>query len=216
MRRHVLLATLVVIAGCAGVGGGGEGADAADRPVLTGTATPAELSETTRSETRFAESGRGTHRLNTTISATIQGDVELSTTREVSVTTYRVTYRRDDGGAPAVFGLYSVPAVKPFERADLRKNPASGEPSSLVERAQATYEASPSAFGAGTESEARLLGTETTATRYETAVTLNGTETPVAVTVATARHGGDYVTAVAVVPADESVPVARLLGGVRH
>lgn len=216
MRRRLLAVglALVVLAGC----GGGSGPSAEDRPLLTGTATPAELSDATGDETGFAESGRGTRRLNTTISATIQGDVELTTTREVSVTTHRVSYRRGDGDAPAVFGLYSVPAVEPFERADLRKNPASEEPATLVDRAQTAYEVSPSAFGGGTASTVHLLGNETTATRYETTATLNTTEVPVVVTVATVRHGEDYVTAVAVVPADVEgdVDVETLLAGVRH
>jgi hypothetical protein len=216
MRRHALWSLVVllsvVLAGCGGTGGGGT-----PTPPLTGTATPAELSAATRAETGFTETTRTTARLNTTISATIQGDVELRTTRGVSVTTASVAYRRESESPSAAFGTYSVPAVEPFERADLVKNPAEGlSTAALATRAQRTYEVTETTE-VGTET-VTLFGNETTATRAEATGTREGETVDVVVTVATVRHGGDYVAAVAVVPASEaeSTPTARLFDGVTH
>lgn len=210
MRRRVLelgLVLVVVLAGC----GGGSGPSAEDRPLLTGTATAAELDPPTRTETGFDETDRDRSQVNTTISATIQGDVELRTTRRVSVTTVSVAYRRET----AAFGTYSVPAVQPFERADLVKNPVEGaDPATLVTRAQRTYAVSE--LSESRTTTVTLLGTETTATRYTGAATHDEESVQVRVVVATVRHDGDYVTAVTVTPEGESVPVARLFGGVTH
>jgi hypothetical protein len=217
MHRHALWSLVVllsvVLAGCGGAGR----SDGTPLPPLTGTATPAELSTATRAETGFTETTRTTDRLNTTISATIQGDVELRTTRDVSVTTASVAYRRDGSGPSAAFGTYSVPAVEPFERADLVKNPAGGlSTAALATRAQRTYEVTETTeIGTG---PVTLFGNETTATRAEATATREGEPVEVVVTVATVRHGGDYVTAVAVVPASEaeSTPTATLFDGVTH
>jgi hypothetical protein len=219
MHRRALvglgLALVVLVAGC---GGGGGGGDAPSGPPLTGAATAAELADGTRSEAGFVETGRATGRLNTTVSATIQGDVELRTTRRVNVTTASVSYRRErEGGDPTAFGTYSVPAVEPFERADLSKNPADGlAAAELADRAQDVY-AVTGTTAAGTTT-LTLLGNETRATRYEATGTRDGRETTVVVTVATVRHGSDYVTAVLVVPAADRdrVSAAALFDGVTH
>jgi hypothetical protein len=216
MRRRTLWC-LVVLLSIALAGCGGAGGDATPSPPLTGTATPAELSTAIREETGFVETTRAGGQLNTTISATIQGDVELRTTRDVSVTTASVGYRRTGEGPPAAFGTYSVPVVEPFERADLVKNPAEGlSTATLVTRAQRTYGiAETTEIGTGTVT---LLGTETAATRAEATATAEGETVDVVVTVATVRHEGDYVTAVVVVPASEaeSTPTATLFDGVTH
>lgn len=217
MRRHahlaLVLAVAVALAGC-----GGTGDDGTPRPPLTGTATAAELSPEIRNETGFTERAYTTGHLNTTISATVQGDVELRTTRRVNVTTVSVAYDRAEGeGPPVAFGTYSVPAVRPFQRADLTKNPAAGlSPAELATRSQHTYEISEtSETGRATLT---LLGTETRATRYAASATRDGERVAVVVTVATVAHGGDHVTAVVVAPEVErdSVPAATLFDGVTH
>jgi hypothetical protein len=211
MRRHVTLGLVlvVVLAGC-----GGGGADESTGPPLTGTATAAELTDDARTEAGLTERRRTTGQLNTTVSATIQGDVELRTTRRANVTTVSVSY---DGGESeregVVFGTYSVPAVQPFERANLTKNPADGlDPAALATRAQHRYEVRATTEVGQTTTT--VLGTETTATRYE--ATAGGDEQRLFVTVATVRHANDYVTAVVVVPTGASAPTATLFGGVTH
>jgi hypothetical protein len=218
MCRHarvvptLALAAAVVVAGCAGAGGG----DATPGPPLAGTATAAELADGVRSETGFAETGRTTRQLNTTVSATIQGDVELRTTRRVNVTTVSVAYERGgSGGSPVAFGTYSVPGVEPFERADLVKNPAEGlSPAELATRAQDTYTVTETTERGTTT--LTLLGNETTAARYAATATRGGEQVAVVVTVATVRHAGDYVTAAVVAPEGAAVETARLFGGVTH
>jgi hypothetical protein len=212
MRRRLLelgvgVVLVVALAGC----GGGSGPSAEDRPLLTGTADAAELDAAVRAETGFVEAGRHRGAVNTTISATIQGDVELRTTRRVDVTTVSVSYRRER----AAFGTYSVPGVRPFERADLTKNPVEGTPpAALATRAQRAYAVDElTAQGSATVT---LLGEETTATRYAGTATPDGEEVRVGVVVTTVRHDGDYVSAVVVAPSEEPVPLAALFGGVTH
>ena len=213
MRRHrlgpVLVVALVVLAGCGG-GGGGAGEDASTRPLLTGTASAAELDTTTQTETGVTETGRVRENVTTTISATIQGDVELRTTRRVNVTTVSVSYQ----GSETVFGTYSVPGVEPFERADLVKNPVEGVgPTTLATRAQRTYTVDE--LSKAGETTVTLLGNETTAVRYEGTATRTGECVDVDVVVATVYHDGDYVTA-AVITEGDLGSVETLFGGVRH
>lgn len=218
MRRHAYLAVALALAVAVALAGcGGTGGDGTPRPPLSGTASAAELTPEVRDATGFSERGRVTDRLNTTISATVQGDVELRTTRRANVTTVSVAYERPrEEGPPAAFGTYSVPSVRPFERADLTKNPAAGLSSAeLATRAQRTYEIrGTSETGTATVT---LLGNETRATRYTATATVDGEEVPVVVTAATVRHEGDHVTAVVVAPAaGRDPPTATLFGGVTH
>lgn len=214
MRRYVTLGLVlvVVLTGCGGGGGAGESTGSP----LTGTATAAELTDDARTEAGLTERRRRTDQLNTTVSATIQGDVELRTTRRANVTTVSVSYDggESEGEDGVVFGTYSVPAVQPFERANLTKNPADGlDPATLTTRAQHRYAVRETTEVGQTTTT--VLGTETTATRYE-ATAASDDEQRLFVTVATVRHANDYVTAVVVVPAGASAPTATLFGGVMH
>lgn len=214
MFRHLTLALVLVLAGCAG-GGGGEATT--DAPPLRATATPATVSPAALDDTGYAERRADTPRLNTTITATIEGDVTLRTTRDVSVTTARRVYARSTADGPAVVALYTVPGVQPFENADLVKNPADAlSTAALVTRAQPVYADVRDLSQVG-ERTVSLLGNETTLTRYRATATQNGTRTvTVAVAVATVAHGDDYVTVVAVTPRSADPPLGRLLGAVRH
>ncbi|MFB6194545.1 MAG: DUF6517 family protein [Haloplanus sp.] len=216
MSRRVTLAllvlTLVLVAGCAG--GGGD--EAADSPPLTGTAAPATLDPAVRNDTGYAERRADTSQLNTTITASIQGDVTLRTTRKATVTAARRVYVRPSSAGPAVVALYSVPAVEPFENADLRKNPAGAlSRAALVTHSQSVYADVRDVSQVGSRS-VTLLGNETTLARYRATATRNGSSTTVTAAVATVRHRGDYVTVVAVTPRGVETPFARLLGAVRH
>lgn len=215
MHRRVLtlgIVVLVAVAGCAGAGGG----DATDEPPLRATAAPATLDPATLDATGYAERRADAPPLNTTITARIEGDVTLQTTREVRATTARRVYARPTPEGPAVVGLHSVPSVKPFENADLRKNPAVGlSPADRLARAQSVYANVRDLSTAG-ERSVTVLGTEATLVRYRGVATANGTDHAVAAAVVTIAHGGDYVTVVVVTPRGRDAPLSRLLGAVRH
>lgn len=215
MSRCVLpVLALVVLAGCAGAGGGG-GTPTPDPPIRE-TATPATLDPTAFSATGYAERRADAPPLNTTITARIEGDVTLRTTRDVRATTARRVYVRSTPDGPAVVGLYAVPSVKPFENADLRKNPAVGlSPAERLARAQSVY-ADPRDLSTVGERSVTVLGTESALIRYRGTAGVNGTDRPVAAALVTVAHGDDYVTVGVVAPRGRDTPLDRLLGAVRH
>lgn len=204
---------LVVLAGCAG------GGTSEDSPPLRATATPATFESGALADLGYAERRADAPPLNTTITARIEGDVTLQTTRDVRATTGRRVYARSTPDGPVVVALYTVPAVRPFDNADLRKNPAVGlSPAALATRAQTVYADVRDASRAGAQS-VTMLGNRTTLTRYR-ATARNGSRTadprPVTVAVTAVAHGGDYVTLVIVRPRSADPSLRRLLGAVRH
>lgn len=218
MTRRVPLVTVLVfvlvLAGCMGVGGGGT--TPTPEPPLRATATPATLAPATLDATGYATHRADSPPLHTTVTARIEGDVTLQTTREVRATTARRVYVRSTPDGPAVVGLRSVPSVKPFENADLRKDPAAGlSPADRLARAQSVYAAVRVRSTTG-ERSATLLGTEATLTRHRGTARVNGTDRSVSAALVTVAHGGDYVTMAVVVPRGVEASLPRLLGGVRH
>jgi hypothetical protein len=209
----LLVSAVVVLAGCAGAGGG---AGTPDEPPLRATAAPATLDTATLDATGYAERRADSPPLNATITARIEGDVTLQTTREVRATTARRVYVRPTPDGPAVVGLYAVPSVQPFENADLRKNPAVGlSPAERLTRAQSVY----ADVGDLSETDDRSVTTldaEATLTTYRATATVDGTDRPVTAAVVTVAHGRDYVTVAVVTPRGRTAPLARLLGAVRH
>jgi hypothetical protein len=214
MRFTVVFAVLVLVAGCAG-GGGGAGTPT-DAPPLRATAAPATLDPATLDATGYAERRADAPPLNTTVTARIEGDVTLQTTRDVRATTARRVYARSTPDGPAVVGLYAVPSVEPFENADLRKNPASDlSTAALLTRAQTVYADLRNRSETG-ERSVTVLDTEATLSRYRATATHNGTDRPVTAAVVTVAHGGDHVTVAVVTPRARDAPLDRLLGAVRH
>ncbi|MFB6123789.1 MAG: DUF6517 family protein [Haloferacaceae archaeon] len=203
-RVSLLLAVTLLVAGCAGSGGGDESSSP-----LVADAAPATLDEATLSATGYAHVSTTREGLNTTVSAAIQGDVTLSTTRQVNATTVTAVYRRATDAAPVVVTLTSVPAVRPFERADLVKNPAAGR---SVAAFVAGYDVT------GVEEAGRrqvtLLGNETTLTAYTAAGSTDGRS--LRLVRATVLHEGDYVTLAVAAPSGATLRLARLLDGVAH
>lgn len=214
MYRTVVLVVLVAVAGCAGAGGGA--GTPTETPPIRATAAPATLAPAVAEATGYARRRADAPPLNTTVTARIEGDVTLQTTRRVRARTARRVYVRETSAGPAVVGLYAVPAVNPFENADLRKNPAAGlSPPTLAIRAQTVYADVRDVSQSGERSVA-MLGNGTTLTTYRATATDDGGSRAVAVAVATVAHGGDYVTIVVVTPAGRTAPLDRLLGAVRH
>lgn len=214
MSRRVLVGLLVVLAGCAGAGGGG--ATPTPEPPVRATATPASLDSTVLSATGYAEERADSPPLNATVTARIEGDVTLRTTRDVRATTARRVYARPTPDGPAVVGLHTVPSVKPFENADLRKDPAVGlSPAERLARAQSVY-ADPRDLSTAGERSVTVLGVEATLTRYRGMARVNDADRPVSAALVTVAHGGDYVTVAAVAPRGVDTSLSRLLGAVRH
>ena len=210
MRRQPLLAAtlafLVVLAGC---GGGGE---TDDGPIVA-EAAPATVDDAALSATGYDLVERSNRTTNTSVTLSVQGDVELNPTFDVRATTARAVYERETSAGRAVVGVLGVPGVKPSEALAAPRNPfADREVTALATDATgvAVRDARPTANGTVT-----VFGNETTLRRDE--ATAEG-DTPVTVGVALARRGGDFVYLVAVVPrgADERDRVARLAAAVRH
>jgi len=215
-RRTLTLGICSLLAGCAGAGG--DAGTPTDAPPIRATAAPATLAPATRDATGYAEERADSPPLNTSVTARIEGDVTLQTTREVRATTARRVYVRSTPDGPAVVGLHSIPGVQPFQNADLEKNPAVGvEPAERIGRAQSIY-ADPSDLSTVTERSVTILGVETALVRYRGTATTRADDADhaVAAAVGTAPHAGDYVTVVVVTPRDRDAPLARLLDGVRH
>jgi hypothetical protein len=213
-RRLLAVLALVVLAGCAGAGG--DGATPTPEPPIRATAAPATLDPAALSATGYAERRADAPPLNATVTARIEGDVTLQTTRDVRATTARRVYVRSTPDGPAVVGLHAVPSVKPFENADLRKDPAAGlSPADRFARAQTVY-ADVRVTSTTGERSVTTLGVEATLTRYRGTARVNGTDRSVAVALVTVAHGGDYVTVAAVAPRGVDASLPRLLGAVRH
>mgnify|MGYP000368569338 CR=1 FL=1 len=212
MLRALLLIVLIVVAGCAGSGGS---ATPTASPPLRATADPAVIAPSTLDATGYAERHADAPSLSTTVTARIEGDVTLQTTRDVRARTARRVYGRATPDGPVVVGLYAVPTVQPFENADLRKNPATGlSTADVLTRAQTVYDVrNLSQTG---QRSVTLLGTDATLTQYEGMATANGTDRPVTAAVVTVAHGDDYVTAAVVTPRGRDAPLVRLVEAVRH
>jgi len=214
MRRlAVALVVSILVAGCTGGGGAGT---PTDDPPLRATADPATLAAVALDATRYAERRADAPPLNTTITARIEGDVTLQTTREVRATTARRVYARSTPAGPIVVGLYAVPSVQPFDNADLRKNPAAGlSPAALFGRAQSVY-ADVRDLSTTDERSVSVLGTEATLARYRGVATRDDSTRSIDAALVTVAHGGDYVTVAVVIPRGRDAPLDRLLEAVRH
>ncbi|WP_435063399.1 DUF6517 family protein [Halobaculum sp. EA56] len=207
-RTVALLAVVaaVVLAGC---GGSGSGPDPA---VVDGS--PAALPADAASEAGYEPAGATNRTVNTTVTLSISGDVQLDVTREVSATVPVRRYVRSTDGGPARLALAAVPPVRPVPDRPEVRNPVATTPGRLVR----FLGGDPSLAGASFEHVANatvtLLGTETTLRVYAT--TADGRDYRVAV--ATVRHDGDAVSAVAAWPAgvDERGRLADLLSAVEH
>ncbi|WP_276271173.1 DUF6517 family protein [Haloarcula litorea] len=208
MNRRALAVVLlaVAVAGCSG---------GPSRAVASGS--PATVQAGTLDGTGYEHAGTENRTLNTTVSATISGDVEMSADRPVTATTPVATYRRTTDAGPALILVATAPAVRPIENQPLVRNPLTTlTPGALVGYLQSTYAVDSLSDGENTTVE--LLGNETTAETFEGTGTLSGESVAVRVTTASVRDGDEFVTVAAVHPAsiEERARVRQLLAGVEH
>lgn len=209
MRRGIaLLLLLVLTAGCLG---GGSGSD-----VIRQEAAAATVGAEALAETGYEEHRVETAWLNTSVRAEVSGDVEMSSPRDVEARTQIAEYRRGTDRGPAAFVVYSTPAVRPVENVDETVNLA-------AERDTATLAGDlQSAYGAVTDlahvenRTVALLGNETTLRVYEATATTDGERVDVTVYRGSVEHGGDHVTVVAVLPADDDERLRSLVESVIH
>ena len=205
MNRTVLL-TIAVFVALAGCSSGGP-----TRAIDAGTA--ASVDDSALEATGYEHTGTDERTLNTTVSATISGDVELNGEREVTATVPVASYRTETADGPALFLVAASPAVRPIENQPVVRDPlATLDPAERATFLQSTY-----AVDSPTQGEtvtATLLGNETAARTY----TASSGQGDVIVTVASVRDGEEFVTVVAVSPsaAVDEERFQRLVGAVTH
>jgi hypothetical protein len=189
----VLLAALVVTAGCS---------LRPDSEPIRASASVASVPNATLDATGYERVRAESRWLNVTLTESIQGDVELSSTREIRAKTSLRTYERSTDAGRAAVSILAVPGVRLFENRNLTTNPARDlSTAELVNRTLPTGGGVSDLRPTGTRT-VTLLGTETAQTAFRATATRGGGPTRIRVLVATVERGGDFVTAVAVVPAD--------------
>lgn len=208
MRRTGVAAGLValaLLAGCVPQDGGG----GSERVVASGT--PATVADDALSSTGYA-AGEATNRtFNTTVTLEIQGDVQLQGSRDVTATVPIRRYNRDERGA--VLAVASTPAVQPVEGQPYYRDPlATKSPAEQVTFLQPEYDVSD--LEQVDNTTVTVLGNETGLQTY----TGSAGGEDVRVFLTRVRHGSDFVTVVAVAPADTDTGdrVQRLLDGLEH
>lgn len=210
MTRSTLALVVVAAVVLAGCSGGGP-----SRVVAAGS--PATVDDGALSAAGYEPAGTTSPTLNTTVEATISGDVELNGQRPVTATTPVATYRRGTAAGPALVAVAAAPAVRPIENQPVVRNPLGTlSTAELVAYLQSTYALD--RLDRTGNATVRLLGNETAAPTYTGTGTRDGESVPVVVTVATVRDGEEFVTVVTVEPqstADRD-RVRQLLAGVTH
>lgn len=208
-RLAVLLAASVLLAGC--TGGPGQ------KPPIEATADPAGLAEGTATDLGLEPVGQTSGQLNTTIHVSIQGDVELSSSREVHATTQTAVYRTHTEDGPIVVAVHTVPAVTLLEdTAAIVRNPAADRsvPAQLA-AAQSVY--SVESASNSSDGTATLLRNETRIQTVTGTGTAAGESVPIEGWMASTRHAGDYVTVVVITPEGTSGPAPdAVLSAVVH
>lgn len=189
-RRAFLVAGTVALAGC--------GLRPEETEPIEATATtPAELPETAAVDEGYSLETEDERNVETTVTADISGDVETTARREVNATVFRRIYA---GTRPARFGVVTAPLVDLLDGQELIRDPVVAlDDATAIECAT---ELTVSDLGTDGDVSAVLLGTETTGVRLSGSI--DGTT--VTIVRGSVSAGEDGVTAVAVVPSDETVP----------
>ena len=205
MKRGALFAlvALVALAGCSSGG--------PSRVVESGTA--ATVDGSTLDATGYEHTGTTEQTLNTTVGASISGDVEMDADRPVTATIPVAGYRTDTADGTALFLVAATPAVRPIENQPVVRDPlATLAPAARANFLQSTYTVE--SLTQGENVTGQLLGNETAARSY--AGTADGT--PVTVRIASVRDGSEFVTVVAVTPspAADAERFQQLVAGVTH
>jgi len=205
----VLLAALVVTAGCS---------LQPDTEPIRASASVASVPNATLDATGYERVRAESPWLNVTLTESIQGDVELSSTREIRAKTSLRTYERTTDVGRAAVAVYAVPGVKLFENRNLTTNPARDlSTAELVNRTRPSGGGVSDLSRTGTRT-VTLLGTETTLTAFRANATRGGERTRIRVLVSTVERGGDFVTVAAVVPVDaeEEIRIRKLIEAVER
>ncbi|MFB6205201.1 MAG: DUF6517 family protein [Haloglomus sp.] len=209
-RRGVAIgvALLVAAAGC--LGGGAE-----ENDPIEASAGAATVPDATVADAGYADRGTTTQRFRTNVTVSIQGDIQIESTREVNATLAVARYDRTTDAGTAVFAAASSPAVYLLEdTANVSRNPlATVDTAALVDRSQDAYDVS-GLERTGATQRVTVLGNETDLTVYG-GIADGGRVT---VYVGTVRAGADFVSVVAVVPADadEREQVLTLAKALEH
>ena len=179
--------------------------------------SPATVETGALDGTGYEYVGTSNQSFNTTVEATISGDVELNSRRPVRATTPISTYRRGTGAGPALVLVATAPAVAPIETQPVVRNPlATLSTPALLAHLQSVYTVE--SLSRGENTTVRLLGTETTARTDTGTATHEGEQVPVTVTVASVRDGEEFVTVGAIGPrstADRD-RVRQVVAGLTH
>lgn len=203
----VLLALLVLAAGCLGVLTGSE--------PFVATADEVGVSDATVSETDFQHAESESAWLNETVEAGGQ-EREIRIKNEVSSYEIEPTVGTDGSIQFGLFTVFSTPrasiagqAMNPIGRLSHRQ---------LIEEVAADSGNLQDISEEDTR-EATVLGEETEITRFSAIAELSGQEVPVYVEVTRVEDGDDFVIAVGVYPQeseDAGSQVETLFGGIEH
>lgn len=193
-RRSLLAACAAAVAALAGCSGG------ESDPIEASAESPAHLPQPALEATGYGETIAEAATVETTVRASIEGDVELSASREVVATVFRRGYAAGDRR----LGLVTAPVVDLIEGQDLSRDPIGSVADAEVVRLATGADAAE--VGEWSERErVPFLGREepvsgTTVTGGDG----NGTE--FAARRIHAEVGPDGVTAVALAPAGGPAP----------
>lgn len=189
-RRTFLVASMATFSGC------GLGPDEQE-PIEAEASTAADLSESAASDAGFALVTEDSRTVETTLTADITGDVELSARRNVKATTFRRIYALDE---LTRFGIVTAPIVELLEGKDILRDPVLALDDARAIQF-ATERGIDDVDSAG-ELSIELLETTTNGSRFQGSI--DGTT--VTVVRGNVWAGEDGVTAMATAPADGSMP----------
>lgn len=210
-RRAVLAlgaGALVAVAGCTG---------GQETPVAASGAT-AEVRDAAAAEAGYEHVETTDRTVEATLTATLEGDVQVDAREDVDATVPVARYRRETDDGPAAFAVAASPSVQVVENPPESRDPLSTlSTAELVAFVQSSY-GEPSDLREGDARPAEMLGAETDLVTHRGTAARDGRAVEVAVRVARAEDAGDVVTAVAVHPAtvEEGDRVAALLGALTH
>ena len=210
MRLSVaLVVVLVFTAGCTGGG--------SDDPIVA-EAEPASVEAAALEDTGYQQHRNGSAVLNTTVHASVSGDVELEATKDVEATLRVAEYRAADAPPTPSALVVSSPAVQPIENVNESVDPARSV--SLAKLLAVTQDQYAGVVNVSKVDERSigLLGEGTTLRSYRATASVDGDAVAVRLHVATVRDGADYVTVIGIAPEDASDRdrIRRLAEGVVH
>jgi len=203
----VLLAVLVVTAGCSGLLGDGP---------IEHSASEVSVADATAEETGFEQVQKQPFGINRTMELNNQS-------REVRITSHLAAYEKEYEGAPlGYFVALSTPKAEEFGQS---LNPlGSIDKQTLIERAISRVQQQNEVELTGTTEEVNtttrtILGTETEVTTFDATAERSGESADVFVQATRLEHGDDFIIAVGVYPQAASgggSEIAAMMSGIEH